>query len=296
MLIADFGFGSKDEKTLASSNNDIGFIVDKVVLTDPDKKFESSFLKQIYIKNLVTVAFSNWKKALEVYRVHSNLKYHTSSVLDSEQFLKIIENNETSIIERLDKNRALQIEENRKRIKPIIECIILCGKEELALRGSKDFGPINVDGHFRALLKYRAKGDDFLRTVLEGSGKRNKYTSPVIQNEIVQACNTILLRKYLFYGYDGASNMAGQFKGVQTLVRSKYLKALYVHCAAHSLNLAVSTASGIKPIRNCLGLIEKAYMFFNTPKRNSVLLHVIENSDDEPSTKQLKRLCAIHWI
>lgn len=44
-------------------------------------------------------------------------------------------------------------------------------------------------------MKYRAKGDDFLRTVLEGSGKRNKYTSPVIQNEIVQVCNTILLRK-----------------------------------------------------------------------------------------------------
>lgn len=44
-------------------------------------------------------------------------------------------------------------------------------------------------------MKYRAKGDDFLRTVLEGSGKRNKYTSPVIQNEIIQVCNTILLRK-----------------------------------------------------------------------------------------------------
>lgn len=247
-------------------------------------------------------------------------------------------------------------------------------------------------GNFRALLKYRAKGDDFLRTVLEGSGKRNKYTSPVIQNKIVQVCNTILLRKIvnkvnkskcfsvladettdistkeqlsicvryideqnmlhedflqffeiesltgdalansilngnfnliiklfsLFYvlctgflgliqcglncnylygqGYDGASNMAGQFKGVQTLVQSKYPKALYVHCAAHSLNLAVSTASGIKPIRNCLGIIEKAYTFFNTPKRNSVLLHVIENSDNEPSTKQLKRLCATRWI
>ncbi|KAF0695393.1 zinc finger MYM-type protein 1-like isoform X2, partial [Aphis craccivora] len=139
--MSDFDCGSKDEKTLASPNNDIGFIVNKVVLIDADKN--------------------------------------------------------------LNKNRALQIEENRKRIKPLIECIILCGKEELALRGSKDFGPINVyddirPGHFRALLKYRAKGDDFLRTVLEGSGKRKKYTSPVIQNEIFQACNTILSRKIFF--------------------------------------------------------------------------------------------------
>lgn len=51
--------------------------------------------------------------------------------------------------------------------------------------------------------------------------------------------------------YDGASNMSGQFQGVQAHIRSKYPKALYVHCAAHSLNLAVSTASNIKPVRNC---------------------------------------------
>jgi len=39
-------------------------------------------------------------------------------------------------------------------------------------------------------------------------------------------------------GYDGAANMAGRFKGTQTVVKEIYTKALYVHCAAHSLNLA----------------------------------------------------------
>jgi len=122
-----------------------------------------------------------------------------------------------------------QVEENRKRLRPIIECILLCGREELALRGHKDFGSISVDGefifimhflnyfvildyfvqflivllledalrqgNFRAILKYRAKGDDFLRSILEGPGKRNKYTSPTIQNDIIESCNTILLRR-----------------------------------------------------------------------------------------------------
>ncbi|KAF0752648.1 zinc finger MYM-type protein 1-like isoform X1 [Aphis craccivora] len=32
-----------------------------------------------------------------------------------------------------------------------------------------------------------------------------------------------------------------------------------MHCVAHSLNLAVSKASNIQPIRNCLGIIEKKY-------------------------------------
>lgn len=45
--------------------------------------------------------------------------------------------------------RLAQIEENRKRIKPIIDCIILCGREDLALRGHKDFGSINIDGKLK---------------------------------------------------------------------------------------------------------------------------------------------------
>eukprot|EP00102_Acyrthosiphon_pisum_P022514 XP_016659724.1 PREDICTED: zinc finger MYM-type protein 1-like [Acyrthosiphon pisum] len=58
-------------------------------------------------------------------------------------------------------------------------------------------------------------------------------------------------------GYDGASNMSGQYKGVQSIIKEQFTHAIYVHCAAHSLNLAISTASEIQSIRNCLGIIEK---------------------------------------
>lgn len=47
-----------------------------------------------------------------------------------------------------------QFEENRKRLIPIIECIILCGKEELALRGHKDFGSISVDGELKFMKDF----------------------------------------------------------------------------------------------------------------------------------------------
>lgn len=40
-------------------------------------------------------------------------------------------------------------------------------------------------------------------------------------------------------GFDGASNMSGKFNGVQAIIREQYPQAIYVHCAAHSLNLAV---------------------------------------------------------
>jgi len=97
-------------------------------------------------------------------------------------------------------------------------------------------------------------------------------------------------------GYDGAANMAGQFKGAQTIIRSKHPKASNVHCAAHSLNLAVSSACNMQSIRNCLGIIEKYYCFFNFPKRNNEFLEVINNGDWEPKVKTLKRLCMTRWV
>lgn len=105
--------------------------------------------------------------------------------------------------------------------------------------------------------------------------------------------NSCVLDCDFLYGqeYDGAANMAGRLKGAQTIIRSIHPKALYVHCAAHSLNLAVSSAYNIQSIKNCLGIIEKYYCFFNFPKRNHELLEVINNGDWEPKVKTLKRLC-----
>jgi hypothetical protein len=78
-------------------------------------------------------------------------------------------------------------------------------------------------------------------------------------------------------GYDGVSSTNGKYKGVQAIVRESYPKAIYVHCAAHTLNLAVSRASNILSIRNCLGIIEKLDDLFNSPKCKNVLLNCIVN-------------------
>lgn len=43
--------------------------------------------------------------------------------------------------------------------------------------------------------------------------------------------------------YDGASNMAGHISGVQAQIRQKCQKALFLHCCAHSLNLAVQDST-----------------------------------------------------
>jgi len=97
-------------------------------------------------------------------------------------------------------------------------------------------------------------------------------------------------------GYGGAANMSGKFKGVQTVIRNLYPRTIFVHCAAHSLNLAVSSACEVQSVRNCMGIMGKMHNFFNSPKRNNVLLETITNSNLNPSTKSLKRLCVTRWV
>eukprot|EP00102_Acyrthosiphon_pisum_P024768 XP_016661978.1 PREDICTED: uncharacterized protein LOC107884440 [Acyrthosiphon pisum] len=80
--------------------------------------------------------------------------------------------------------------------------------------------------------------------------------------------------------------MAGKFKGVQKIIRGKHPNALYVHCSAHFLNLAVSSSSNIKPIRNCLGVIEKLNLG-GTLNEINVKQDVIPPSTiDEESTEE----------
>lgn len=62
--------------------------------------------------------------------------------------------------------RKLQISENREDRIPIVKLVILCGLQELSLRGHRDQGaldlepPIENDGNLQALLRYRIYAGD----------------------------------------------------------------------------------------------------------------------------------------
>ena len=54
--------------------------------------------------------------------------------------------------------------------------------------------------------------------------------------------------------YDAASNMSGIHKGLAIWVKGDSPKAIYVHCHAHRLNLALQAAlAEIEPLQNALG-------------------------------------------
>ena len=64
-------------------------------------------------------------------------------------------------------------------------------------------------------------------------------------------------------GYDGASNMRGQYSGLQKRICDLQTNAFYVHCAAHNLNLVVNdSVKEVIDVTNFFGLIQSIYVFF----------------------------------
>jgi len=98
------------------------------------------------------------------------------------------------------------------------------------------------------------------------------------------------------HGYDGAASMSGKYNGVRSHINELHPLALYVHCAAHFFNLAVSTLCTIQSIRNCLATVSKAHDFFVYPKRKQVLSQCIDFSDEEIHAKSLKRNYTTRWM
>ena len=94
--------------------------------------------------------------------------------------------------------------------------------------------------------------------------------------------------------YDGASYMSGAYKGVAARIKVEYLKAIYIHCYAHRLNLALQDAcSSIAEIRNALGTITSMHTFIGAFAKRQILFEEIATSENCFFT--LKYLSDTRW-
>ncbi|XP_064104364.1 zinc finger MYM-type protein 1-like [Macrobrachium nipponense] len=64
-------------------------------------------------------------------------------------------------------------------------------------------------------------------------------------------------------GYDGASNMKGIYKGVQKKIIDVEPSAVYVHCAAHNLNLVINDAvKNVTEMAQFYDIVQRVYVLF----------------------------------
>ncbi|CAF1232275.1 unnamed protein product [Rotaria sordida] len=314
----------------------------------PCALFSTSIIKLGNAGKLVKAPLGDYRKLLGedgLLTLHSKTSYHENCLHKAENFIYIYNKKpETSIEIQLNNQLRKQIIENRERLKPIIQTIILCGKQNIALRGHRDNGNFVFDeesivkhGNFRALLQYRVDGgDNILENHLKTSDKNATYISKTIQNQLIQVIGGMIIRQIIeevkeakFYtilldetadisnveqaslclryvyndviqekfvkfitvsdrsgaglaklimeevtnlgldlqncvgqGYDGCSTMAGHIRGCQAIIKEKYPRILYIHCASHSFNLTISDSCDIRTVQHAIGVIKETYNFF----------------------------------
>lgn len=329
----------------------------------------------------VNKGFRKWKKAKESFRHHATLKYHLKCQEMAHNFLSVYDGKRKDIQQQISSDFTKKREENQAKLLSIVKTIILCGRQELPLRGTSDSGNVLEekecnDGTFRALLRFRVDaGDKNLESHFRTGQRNAQYTSATIQNEIIHICgdvikdtivdrvnrslafsvlcdettdnsrteqmslcvryidpDEIILREdfiefvpvqvqdltgegiastimsrleaiginintLIGQGYDGASAMSGSFNGAQAVIRRQFPLALYVHCSAHSLNLAIADTCKVRALSNCLGTINSIGNFFRTSAlRTDVLKETIKTNMPESRHKNLIAMCETRWV
>jgi len=98
----------------------------------------------------------------------------------------------------------------------------------------------------------------------------------------------------MLLGYDGGANMRGSLNGVQALITKRQNLCVYVHCWAHSLNLALVNTCKLPIVAKHISLLKEVGNFFVSPKRNQILR--LQSQKLKSTKKQTVRaICATRW-
>ncbi len=107
----------------------------------------------------------------------------------------------------VDANLKKQVEENRRKLAPIIDSVPFCGRLGLPLRGHRDDSKYHPEvgsystggvGNFVETLNFRVRaGDKVLEDHLKTCGKNKSYISKTSQNKIINCCGQVISEKII---------------------------------------------------------------------------------------------------
>ncbi|XP_025420314.1 zinc finger MYM-type protein 1-like, partial [Sipha flava] len=262
---------------------------------------------------LVNKPFNNWKKAIETLSHHSTTQFHKNK-------LALRGRNDSG---PLDLN-ILEPDHNDGNFRALLRMRISCGDKQLInhienqslnamyISPTKSFSvlvdettDISRIEQLTLCIRYidsvettdtinYVLREDFLQFVPVHSTTGQNLASVIINSLQALGIND----KYMVgQGYDGAASMSGNLKGVQTIIRESHPAALYVHCSAHSLNLALAHSCNVQYVRNCIGTIKSIGNFIkSSAMRTNILKTKIKNILPNTKWTKLTSMCDTRWV
>ena len=152
------------------------------------------------VDKLMKSPITCWTSATSRFKKHSSGKCdtHNTAVLAQDNFVRVMRREAVPVNEQLDRLLRQQIETNRNILSSLFKTVILCGRNNIALRGHRDDGPTtsNSKGNFKSLLHFRVNsGDETLQQHLSNAPRNATYTSKTVQNEMITTIGRYILDK-----------------------------------------------------------------------------------------------------
>ncbi|XP_063230714.1 52 kDa repressor of the inhibitor of the protein kinase-like [Bacillus rossius redtenbacheri] len=159
--------------------------------------------KTVKLQKLVTKPLTTFSKLLGQkgdLEEHNNTRYHKEAVQAGKYFLKNYHSPEDNILNKVNKQHLQEIQDNRLRLKPIVESTIFLGRQNIPFRGHRDDDQLMMsesetnesicnEGNFRELLRFRvAAGDTMLEHHFKHTSSRATHISKTTQNNLIDCC------------------------------------------------------------------------------------------------------------
>ena len=255
-----------------------------------------------------------------------------------------------TIINQLEAGRLKKIQDNRQYVMYLLEVILCCSQQGLALRGHREVQnaeeAINI-GNFRSFVRLHSRHIPLLQKRLQSCPKNATLLSHDYQNSMIAVLarkvmeyvvseiktahyytlivdetkdiskkeqltlvlryvlNSCVYERFISYTqcdelhaaaltlyileglhhinlditdcvsqcYDGASVMSDACNGVKVKIMEQNPRAIYIHCHAHQLNLAlVDSCEKLPSASDFFGLLEQLYVFMSSSVPHSLFL------------------------
>ena len=141
-------------------------------------------------KSLSFHGYSDWKHALGkggTLTTHDMSIKHKEATLSWKKYQTTV-TNDTSIVNQLERGRLKTIQENRQYVKCLLEVILCCAQQGIALCGHCEVNDSDKsvnEGNFLSLVQLHARHVDLLRERLESGPKNASLLGHDYQNSML---------------------------------------------------------------------------------------------------------------
>jgi len=144
-----------------------------------------------YVENIFTeTGFRDCKKLSERLTKHSDSSVHKESMI--RWMLRKSSDNQGTVIEKIHQQSDSAVDRNREVIETLARVCILCGRQDIALRGHDESSSTSNPGIYRALVDLLRLANKSFEDIFQQLPKNATYLSKDSQNDLLSASSDVI--------------------------------------------------------------------------------------------------------